>query len=318
MIAPTLWHGSGVQPRAGGVPQPTVSVVLCVRNGAATLDRQLDALAAQDVDGAWEIVLVDNGSTDGTNALATARTAQMPRLRLVREARPGLNRARNRGVRAAAADRLLCCDADDEVGRTWVREMVSALDHFDIVGGALEPHPHVRAGGGWFECPQTSALPTLFGEAYAVGASLGFTRRVFEAMDGFDESFGMGADEVDFCLRARRAGFSIGFVPRAVARYGVKETTAALMRQRFNYGRGYQRLLAKYDCAGWIDSPRRDRWRALAKTAGSLVWTSPRAFRPDERREYLARLSHVAGEATELARPGPTTVLPIMRPSPGG
>jgi GT2 family glycosyltransferase len=275
-------------------------VVLCVRNGAETLARQLDALSAQAFGEPWEIVLVDNGSTDGTTALAGAWRARMPWLHVVDEARPGLNWARNRGVGVARAERILCCDADDEVGPGWMGAMVSALDRFDIVGGALEPYPHVLRSGEWFECPQTTALPTLFGQPYAVGANLGFARRVFDAVGGFDEAFGAGADEVDFCLRASRAGCSIGFAPDAVVRYAVKDTARALMRQRYGYGRGHQRLLAKYHRRAWVDRPPSERWRDVARSAGSLAGTSRRVLRADTRLEYLARLAHVAGEATEL------------------
>ena len=60
-----------MQPRAEAGEVPVVSVVLCVRNGAGTLTRQLAALTRQDFGAPWEVVLVDNGSTDGTRALAT-------------------------------------------------------------------------------------------------------------------------------------------------------------------------------------------------------------------------------------------------------
>jgi GT2 family glycosyltransferase len=292
-----------MQRPVGADPQPVASVVLCVRNGADTLARQLDALSAQDFAGPWEIVLVDNGSTDGTGALASSWSSKLPGLRVVEEPRPGLNRARNRGVGVARADRILCCDADDEAGPAWVGAMVPALGRFDIVGGALEPYPNVVRAGRWFECPQSSGLPTLFDQTYAVGANLGFSRRVFDAIGGFDEGFGTGADEVDFCLRARRAGFSIGFAPDAVARYRMKESTGAVMRQRFGYGRGHQRLLAKYHRRAWVDRPRPDRWHEVARNAGSLVRTSPRLLRADTRLGYLARLAHVSGEVTELVRP---------------
>jgi GT2 family glycosyltransferase len=178
--------------------------------------------------------------------------------------------------------------------------MVSALDRFDIVGGALVPYPHVVRSGEWFECPQTTALPTLFGQSYAVGANLGFARTVFDAVGGFDEAFGSGADEVDFCLRATRAGFSTGFAPEAMVRYAVKETAGAIMRQRYGYGRGHQRLLAKYHARGWINRPRAQRWRDIAKNAGLLVRTAPHVLRAHSRVEYAARLAHVAGETTEL------------------
>ena len=72
------------------------------------------------------------------------------------------------------------------------------------------------------------------------------------------------------------------------------------MRQRFNYGRGLQRLLAKADRCGWIRTTPRERWKDLAGATAPLAWTWPQALRGDERLPYLAQLAHAAGEATEL------------------
>jgi glycosyltransferase involved in cell wall biosynthesis len=279
---------------------PVVSVVLCVRNGAGTLRRQLAALARQDVDRPWELVVVDNGSTDGTRALTASWTAAMPWLRVVEEPKPGLDRARNRGVAAATTDRILCCDADDEVDPSWVRALLTGLERGDVVGGALVPSPDASDAARALEVPQADALPTLLGYEFAVGANLGFHRRVFDALDGFDPQFDKGADEVDFCIRAVRAGFTIGFVPDAVVRYARKDRARTLARQRFHYGRGLQRLLAKGDGAGWWRRTPSERARDLVRAKAPLAWTWPRAFRRDQRLPYVALLAHGAGEATEL------------------
>ncbi|HEU5308226.1 MAG TPA: glycosyltransferase [Acidimicrobiia bacterium] len=292
-----------MHPGAGGgdlAVDPVVSVVLCVRNGARTLGRQLGALARQDVEAPWEVVVVDNGSTDGTRTVVASWTTRMPWLRVVDEPVAGLNRARNRAVAEVRADRVLCCDADDEVDHAWVRAMLGGLQQFDVVGGALVPRPDRPERARALHVPQTDALPSLLDHTFAVGASFGFHRRVYDALGGFDESFDTGADEVDFCMRAAHAGFTIGFVPTAVARYTLQDSPSALMRQRFNYGRGLQRLIAKAARCGWIHRTRGQRWRDLARASAPLLWTWPEALHPDERLPYLARLAHVAGEATEL------------------
>jgi glycosyltransferase involved in cell wall biosynthesis len=290
-----------MHPRAGVTDVPVVSVVLCVRNGATTMGRQLAALARQDLESSWEVVLVDNGSTDGTRALAVGWTDRMPCLRIVDEPVAGLNRARNRAVGVARADRIVCCDADDEVDGAWVREMVAGLERFDVVGGALVARPDRSERGQSLEVPQSHDLSMLLDHRYAVGASLGFHRHVFDAIGGFDEDFDTGADEVEFCVRAARADHVIGFVPGAVTRYTMPDTAGALMRQRFRYGRGRQRLLAKADRCGWISTTRRSRWRDLAAAAAPLAWTWPQALAGDQRLPYVAHLAHVVGEATELA-----------------
>lgn len=75
---------------------PSVSVAVCTRNRSRALARCLDSLAAQRFDSArTEILVVDNGSTDGTAAVVAGRQARLPRLRSLSEPVPGLSRARN-------------------------------------------------------------------------------------------------------------------------------------------------------------------------------------------------------------------------------
>src|SRR4051794_1712486 len=110
----------------------SVSVVLPVRNGDLTLDVQLAALSCQDYSSAWEVILVDNASTDDTQVCARRWEPELPVLRVVAESRVGLNAARNRGVGEARGDLVLLCDADDEVTPGWIREMAAALGTFDL------------------------------------------------------------------------------------------------------------------------------------------------------------------------------------------
>ena len=99
-----------------------ISVVIPVRDGAATIGDQLEALGQQTYQGEWEIVIADNGSTDGTAELAE-RSWSHPRaaLRVVdASSRPGSSFARNRGAIEAAGDFLAFCDADDIVAPGWL------------------------------------------------------------------------------------------------------------------------------------------------------------------------------------------------------
>src|SRR5215213_2921854 len=116
-----------------------VSVVLPVRNERRHLGDQLSALAEQTYDGPWELVVVDNGSTDGSGDVARSFAPRVPALRVVSAPRRGLNHARNAGVRAARGEVLAFCDADDVAAPGWLAALVEALDgEVDIAGGALE------------------------------------------------------------------------------------------------------------------------------------------------------------------------------------
>ncbi|MFI5048150.1 MAG: glycosyltransferase [Acidimicrobiia bacterium] len=281
---------------------PTTTVLLCVRNGAATLGRQLAALADQDTADDWELVLVDNGSADTTADLARQWVPRLPRMRVLDEPLPGANRARNRGVRAACGEVIVCCDADDEVAPSWLSEMTRALARFDIVGGRLEAEklngPFAPTAG----VIQRDDLPSVFGWRYAVGACLGFRRPVFDEGGGFDPAFGSGSDEVDFCLRAQYAGATIGFAPDAVVHYRVKHTARAVMRQRFSYGRGHQFLVAKHARLGRIQSRPIQRWKVVAVSAAKLLEHSPDLTDRHSRLQYLASVAYLGGRVAELLR----------------
>lgn len=281
--------------------RPAVSVVLCVRNSAAFVGRQLAALAAQDLDAPWELVVVDNGSRDATAAVVAHWVELHPTWRLVAEPTRGVNRARNRGVAAATAPFVALCDADDAVEPGWLRAMVDGLTRHDVVGGALVDDPLARPRSPWRNVHQCDALPIVHGRPYVMGASLGFRREVFDRIGGFDRRYAAGADDVDFVLRAADAGATVAFVPEARTRYRVKETAGEVMRQQYGYGRGYQRLLELHNLPGDRNRNTR-RLRATVVTRGyrRAAVRVVQVTRRDERYRYLAGLAHLSGEAVEL------------------
>ena len=117
---------------------PRVSVVIPAHNAAETLRAQLDAVRSQSCAEPFEIVVVDNASTDATPDLLAEVAALDARVRCIRatDAR-GPSYARNVGVAAAAGDIIVCCDADDIVADGWLAAMVAALARAEIVAGVL-------------------------------------------------------------------------------------------------------------------------------------------------------------------------------------
>lgn len=115
-----------------------VSVILCVNNAQDTVEEQLQALAVQDFDQPWELVVVDNRCSDETIAIVRRQADRIPRLRVVpASARAGLAYARNVGARAAAGEFLAFCDGDDAVRPQWLRALVETCPDMRMVGGAL-------------------------------------------------------------------------------------------------------------------------------------------------------------------------------------
>jgi glycosyltransferase involved in cell wall biosynthesis len=271
-----------------------VSVILCVRNGDATLREQLDALSCQDYPGNWEVIIVDNGSRDRSRAIALEARYRLPKLKVVDEPRPGVNFARNAGVRAARGDHLLFCDQDDIATGSWVRELASALDHYDVVGGAME-YDVLNSPDVPRRDQQSDALLEALGYKFSMGSNLASRRDVLNAVGGFDESFRRGSDDADFCLRAQYAGFSIGFAPAAVMHYRLKTTPRALLSQMYSYGRANENLAARHRTLGNRRSTALQRWKVTAHK-GWLLFTHLATVRTAQGRlDYAGRVGFFVG-----------------------
>jgi glycosyltransferase involved in cell wall biosynthesis len=129
------------------------TVVICTRDRRALLERCLGALAAMVVPAGvpWEVLVVDNGSSDGTRELAESFTGSLP-IRVVDEGRPGVSSARNRGVTEARGSYLLWLDDDALVAPGWLSAYCEAIARF----------PGDAIFGGPIELEFTSPLPDWF------------------------------------------------------------------------------------------------------------------------------------------------------------
>jgi glycosyltransferase involved in cell wall biosynthesis len=272
---------------------PSVSVVVPAYNEAAHLGAQLRALGAQDFEGAVEVLVADNGSTDGTPDVARAVAEQsLPHLQVLDAgARPGPSAARNIGWRAATGDLVLFCDADDLAEPGWVRAMVAALGTAGVVGGRLEVESlNDRLTLAWRQPPAQTALPR--GEGYlpfAMGSNMGVRADVLRAVGGFDEELDRSGEEPDLCWKAQLAGEAIAFAPDAVIRYRLRKGLRPLVRQQRNWGKGSVDLYVRFRDKGM---PRSSTANALRRWAELLAGT-PYALASRERRgRWAARLAY--------------------------
>lgn len=269
------------------------SVVIPVRNGGELLRVQLEALLAQD-DGAFEVVVSDNGSTDHTPSIVEEYRPRFRALRLVDSGdRAGVSHARNVGAAAARSPLVLFCDADDQVDSIWVSAMVHGLRRYDLVGGLLDPvqlsDPQALT---WRATPPTDQLPVAMRYLpYATGANLGVRREVFKALRGFDVTFHRGHEEVDFAWRAQLSGFSVGFVPDAVIAYRLRADLRSTMKQTFHYGRTYSQLFSRHRSR---PIPRTPVKREI-RTYGILLRQGVQALRSGRPQGWLCTMSWTVG-----------------------
>jgi glycosyltransferase involved in cell wall biosynthesis len=278
-----------------------VSIVIPVRNGAATLGEQLEALARMDdVPCDVEVVVADNGSTDGTAALAQGFAGRLP-VRVVSCGHAsGINVARNCGIRATSSDRVLLCDADDQVDAGWLAAMHRAFEAGgEVLGGPLDYRrlnsPTVRAWRGAEEA-RVGVLHGFLPSAH--GANLGFTRAAFEAIDGFDETFRGGGDDTDFVWRAQLAGHRLSEVPDAVVHYRLRPTLRSHVRQWYAYGRSEALLHQKFASSGMTRRSGPALLRDLWWLASRLPLSVPLA----RRGAWLRRAAQLAGRLVVSVR----------------
>jgi glycosyltransferase involved in cell wall biosynthesis len=279
-----------------------LSVVIPCRNAAATLGEQLAALAGQEYGGAWEVVVADNGSTDGSRAVAESWRGRLPALTILDAGGGGgPGRARNRGAAAARGEVLLFCDADDRVAPGWLRAMDEALREHHFVASrydarALNP-PWTAALGG---APQQDGLnpytypPFL---PHAGGGGLGVRRRVHEAAGGFDETL-PALEDTDYCWRIQLAGTPLRFVPGAVVQIRLRPTLGGMFRQSYRFGVYNVLIYRRYRGRGM---PRLSPLAGLAKWA-RLLLTAPLLLTRAGRAHWLYQLGWRLGRLAGCAR----------------
>lgn len=246
-----------------------LSVIIPCFNAANTIATQLEALADQDYDQPWEVIIADNGSTDDTVAIVKQYQQRLPNLRLVdASARPGAAYARNLGVSVAESEWLAFCDADDQVAPGWVAALAAALAKADFVVGSQE---YNKLNQPWLAqaCRYAEGQSGIRDHAYrpwACANNLGVKRSVHQQIGGFDETL-LAVEDVDYCWRAQQAGVSLEYAPKAQIHYRYRPTMQGLWQRWQKIGFYDIFLLKKHQKMG---APTGVGWPQLMGTALKL------------------------------------------------
>jgi glycosyltransferase involved in cell wall biosynthesis len=268
--------------------------VIPVRNGAATLAAQLAALAsATKPEIAFDVIVADNGSTDGTARLAQSFAAQLPLKVIDARAATGPGAVRNVGVRASNSEWLLFCDADDEVDHEWLVEMVAALAAgHEIVGGPISytrlNGPHIMQ---WRGARVAGVEQALGFHRFAHSSNLGVTRELFDKLGGFDDWVRPAAEDIDFSWRAQLAGHTLHEAGSAVVHYRLRQSLRDLWNQAVGYGRSEVLLFVRYREYGL----RRRPAMALLHDAWWLMSRLPFAWAVGRRGAWIRRAGQFTG-----------------------
>lgn len=226
---------------------PFVSVIVPVRNGEKVLRDCVGSILKTDYPlDRLEILVVDNGSTDGT-----AEIIKSFPVRYVMESHRGAPAARNAGVRACRGDIIVFTDADCVVSQGWLGEVLQAFEEDGVGGVAGEivaynsktPAERYAAKVRHLSPRKYLARPHL---PFAVFANLAFRGEVFDKIGLLDDSLIQG-DSTDFCTRFfRETGLKLKYAPKAVVFHRHRTTTWEFFKQQWYYGRGHALLYIKY------------------------------------------------------------------------
>lgn len=267
-------------------PAPALTLAICSFNGARRLPACLEAVAALRCGQDWDVVLVDNASTDGTPAVMRDFAARAPvPVRIVRETRKGLGAARQAALAAARGGIVACTDDDCYVAPDFLEAILAAFadPRLGYISGRIllfDPD----------DAPvtiQTATEPKRFpaGAATGVGeiqgASLAFRREAAIAAGGFDPLLGAGtpfpSEDFDFGLRMSASGWDGAYVPELVVHHhhGRKADAAESLFRGYRIGAGAVYAKALLDLPGlrlrvlmaWA---RQQKW--LLRSAPRHAW----------------------------------------------
>lgn len=225
------------RPRAvEATPAPDVSVLIAAYNAEATLAETLDSLLAQSFAG-WEAIVVDDGSSDGTLALARAYASRDPRIRIEHQENAGTASARNRAAALARANYLVPLDADDYLVAAALGSQLAFVRAHEgcrvyawgqVLLSSDGSTRRVRAWGGHDRVHEYGLRDIAFQRTH-VGATLWWERTLFERLGGYRDVY---AEDFDLALRAALGGESMLYNPEPLQVYRVGASSKTVARER--------------------------------------------------------------------------------------
>jgi GT2 family glycosyltransferase/glycosyltransferase involved in cell wall biosynthesis len=219
--------------------KPLVSIIIPVFNNIEYTKQCLDSLYRFTEEGLFEVIIIDNASTDRTEAEILGRTEHVQNLRYVRNAEnTGFARANNQGARLAEGKYLLLLNNDTEFIQPWLKPLLAVLQNDSTVAGAgpklLYADRTIQHAGVVLIEDQSKSPARLVGHHLYAGlpenepdtvysrvcssltaACLLLRKEEFLSVNGFDEAYWNGYEDVDLCLRLRERGKVLVFEPNS-------------------------------------------------------------------------------------------------------
>jgi len=224
-------------------PSPRLSVVVCTRNGSATLHACLEALGKQTYPN-HEIIVIDDGSTDSVPQIAQS----FDFVRYQRQEPSGLSVARNFGASIATGEIIAYTDDDCVLDVDWLAQLALAFDdpQWIAAGGPnIPPPPRNRIEAIVAHAPGGPSHVLINDEEaeHLPGCNLAIRKTALDQIGGFNPIFKTAGDDVDVCWRLRDTGGKLRFCPGAFVWHHRRFTVRAYLRQQRGYGHAEAQLM---------------------------------------------------------------------------
>ncbi len=300
--------------RTKQAPVLSASVVICTRDRPGELQRCLSSLPGQTYP-PREVIVVDNASRDQR----TREVAQAAGAIYLREDRPGLDMARNKGARRATSDIVAYMDDDVMLHRRWLECLVGAFDHPKVMAAtglvlpgelATEAQRHFETFWGFgrgyhrqdFDATSFAAHRNGVFPAWnlGAGASMAFRRELFDRIGFFDERLDIGqagcSGDSEFWYRLLAKGYCCRYEPSSVAFHFHRRTVEGLSSQIFYYMRGHAAaLLVQHERTG-IAANLTEAFYRKPRWYGGRLWARLRGAKsPKDRFLKEEILGYLAG-----------------------
>ncbi len=255
---------------------PQASVIVPVKNGARTLDRCLKAILASDDSQAYEVIVVDDGSSDSSPQIAAA----FPVCLIESDQGSGPASARNRGAEAARCPRLVFIDADVFVRADTIPRLLAALQDSPASFGSYDPEPlHHNFATVFYHtlsCRSIDDTSTRTSVFYSYAAAI--WRHTFLDLGGFDTSFKQATfEDMDLGCKLAERGLYVVHLTEALVTHAVKYDISRLLRAYYRKSRDLAALLLSRRAIsisdeGWTN---RKNWVILLAAWSTLILAVP-------------------------------------------
>ncbi len=225
---------------------PRFSVVVCTCNGSATIRESLESLLKLEYPN-YEIIVVNDGSTDRTRAIVSDYTG----INLINTENRGLSHARNVGMRAASGDYVAYIDDDAWPDSHWLHYLNHAFahsGHSGIGGPNLPPSDEAFTARCVANSPGGPLHVLLTDDVaeHIPGCNMTFRKADLQAIGGFDPAFRVAGDDVDVCWKIQKQGWTLGYHAAALVWHRRRNSVPGYLKQQMGYGKAEALLETKW------------------------------------------------------------------------